>query len=158
MQNKVIIVLVAICCLTASCRNKVKNIITGWWTIDSLIYMNYDIRTCLLSNSFWFNKNGSIDLPIPKNYCSELVTEYNRKGMWSTLKTDKIPLLMRIESKNVIFRGTHQIIFRDDATNHLLKMEIKSDSLYVVCRKGLFDYDRNRDLVEYLVQLSYGRK
>jgi len=78
--------------------------------------------------------------------------------MWVTLKADSIPLLLRIESKNVIFKGSHQVVFRDDAENHLLKMEIKSDSLYVVCRKGLFDYDRSRDLVEYLVQLSQGRK
>jgi|GEM_PF-1359681 len=158
MKNKLVIALIAMWCLMASCRNKVKNTITGWWTIDTIIYQGYEIRPCLLSNWLEFYESGILQLPTPEDRCSNLFSEYNTKGTWRTLQPDSIPLQIVIESKNVIFKGSHQVVFRDDAEDHLLKMEIKSDSLYVVCRKGLFDYDRNRDLVEYLVQLSQGRK
>src|SRR4051812_36424242 len=110
MAKKLVIVLAAICCIAASCKDKVKTTVTGWWTIDTIYYHNYEIRTCLLGNSLWFNDDGSVVLPIPENYCSELITEYNKKGSWEIMRNDQFPLVLKIDSKNTLFKGRHQIV------------------------------------------------
>lgn len=156
MTKRIIFIAIIICCVAASCENSLKSTVVGWWSIDTVYYRNYEIRSCLLVNSVSFNKDGSVSLPIPQNYCSELISEYNDKGNWEILPQDKQSLFLSINSKNVIFRGKHQIVFRRDEENGLLMMEIISDSLYVLCRKGLFNYDRNQKLVADLEKMSGG--
>lgn len=157
MTKKLVIIALVIGCMTASCKDKVKTTVDGWWSIDTLYYQNYEIRTCLLGNWLIFNDDGSVKLPIPENRCSELVTEYNEKGNWEVLSNDNGVLSIKIESKNTIFKGKHQIVFRRDEQNSLLMMEIKSGNLYVLCRKGLFNYDRNQELIIDLEKMSGGK-
>lgn len=157
MPKCIIIMLSAICCITTSCKNEMKSTVTGWWTIDTIYYHNYEIRNCLLGNSLWFNEDGSVKLPVPEDRCSELITEYNEKGKWNIKQQGNSQVYLTVDSKNVIFGGNHQIVFRNDDANDLLLMEIKSDSLYVLCRKGLFNYDRNQRLIADLEKISGGK-
>ncbi len=126
----------------------------GSWSIDTIIYKQYEIQNCLSVNIFSF-KELSCNLPITRERCEDLVVEYEGEGQWEVEKTDSIPLVLKIETKNMIFSGVHRMTFRKDEQNKLLKMELRSDSLYVICRKGLFDYDGNQDLVNDLIKISH---
>jgi len=137
--------------LLCSCKEKVSRTIEGSWSIDEVHYNEYDIRRCLLINILSFEEDFCI-LPITGD-CDGLV-EYTKEGVWSILKTDSVPLVLNITTKNRIFNGNHQVIFHKDENNKLLKMELISDSLYVLCRKGLFDYDNNMQLIDELVEMS----
>jgi hypothetical protein len=70
----------------------------------------------------------------------------DENGSWKVFKpseTDTIPMRLNVISSNQVFAGTYKIVFYGDESNKLLKMEIWSDNLYIVCRKGLFNYDGN---------------
>jgi hypothetical protein len=141
--------IVLFCCLTLiSCVDNVKSTVHGWWTIDSLVYKNREIDSCLLGNSIFFK--NEVKLPVTENLCSGLITEFNNEGKWNILYSDTAPIILNIVSENKIFAGSHQLFFRSSPDEHILKMIIKSKNLYVVCRKGLFDYDRNLSLIKYL--------
>lgn len=144
-----ILILVTFAC----CKSKVERTLEGLWSIDTIIYKQYEIRNCILGNVIKF-EHPSCDLPTTESYCEGLV-EYIREGQWEVEKTDSIPLVLKIETKNMIFSGVHKMTFRKDEQNKLLKMELRSDSLYVICRKGLFNYDGNQDLVNDLIKISH---
>jgi hypothetical protein len=136
------------------CDKKVENeALEGTWSIDTLYYRAYDIRNCVLVNVINF-EHDFCKLPTTESYCEGLI-EYTDTGIWKTNRTDSTPLVLEIESQNKIFSGNHRIIFKKDKRNKLLKIELRSDSLYVVCRKGLFDYDRYENLTDELVNLSH---
>jgi hypothetical protein len=61
---------------------------------------------------------------------------------------------MSIESRNKIFSGQHTLLFKKDEPNKLLKMELRSDSLFLVARKGLFYYEGNLKTINKLVKMS----
>ncbi len=151
--NRFLTVIIIICCCT-SCKDKARTTIIGLWTIDSIIYKQNEIRTCLSNNLIVFYKNGKVDLPVPEDYCSEMITEYNTNGRWEVKYKQSFPISLNITTKNKIFKGTYHVIFIDDKENNLLKMIIKSDSVYVVCRKALFNYDGEHDLINYLEEES----
>jgi hypothetical protein len=141
-----------------SCQDRVEKVITGWWTIDTIYYRNFDIKPCLSLNVITFGETESV-FPYSQNSCAEVICNSNiDQGTWNVSKTsqnDTIPLRLKIDTKNQIFAGTHKVVFYKDDVNKLLKMEIYSDSLYVICRKGLFNYDKNIDLIENLEKLSW---
>ena len=153
MHSKLISIWILIIIIFASCESKVEKTIEGSWSIDTLYYHEYDIRNCVLINVIDFEQ-FFCELPTTESYCEGLV-EYVREGQWEVEKTDSIPLVLKIKTENAIFSGTHRVIFKKDEQNRLLKMELRSDNLYVVCRKGLFNYDKNEDLVDDLVKMSH---
>jgi len=153
MHSKLISIWILIIIIFASCESKVEKTIEGSWSIDTLYYHEYDIRNCVLINVIDF-EHFFCELPTTESYCEGLV-EYVREGQWEVEKTDSIPLVLKIKTENAIFSGTHRVIFKKDEQNRLLKMELRSDDLYVVCRKGLFNYDKNEDLVDDLVKMSH---
>lgn len=152
MKKELVLILFALLLISSSYSNDVKSTITGWWTIDTILYNKRDIKPCLLGNSIIFD--GDLRLPITENSYPEILTEFNSSGNWDVVKNDEAPLLLEIKSENKIFSGQHKIVFRGDNQNKLLKMEIISSNLYVVCRKGLFDYDADIALVNRLIFLS----
>jgi len=147
--------------LLSSCtKQKVENVVEGWWSIDTIYYKNQNIKTCLGNNALLFKFNDKSELPYAKNNCEPvLIGNYypsaEVKIFFSEIKNDTIPLRMNIKTKNKLFSGTHKIVFYKDNSNSLLKMEIFSDSLYIICRKGLFNYDKNIKLVDDLEELSW---
>jgi hypothetical protein len=138
--------------LLIGCGNEVDQVLRGTWSIDTIYYKEKDIRNCVLTNVIEFEETFC-ELPTTENYCNGL-NEYVSRGTWGTFQTDSIPLLLTIASDNKVFSGNHRINFKKDEINKLLKMELKSDSLYMICRKGLFNYDASKNLVDDLVELS----
>lgn len=144
-------------CFVTSCQNKVAGTIHGWWTIDTLWYSNDgDIRRCLFSNSIFFNKDASCELPTTGNRCQGIET-FDPKGTWKLIHTDTVPFMMNIKTKNKIFSGLHEVYFFKDEQHRLLKMVLLSDSLYMVCRKGMFDYDSHLKTINELMKQSQAK-
>lgn len=120
----------------ASCGNKVKTAITGWWTIDSANYIGYSIRPCFLSNIIFFEEDGTSKLPFTENLCAGIET-YVEKGSWTTSSMHNAPVVLNVDSKNRLFNHSFRVKFHNDAVNHLFKMELISDSMYILCKKGV---------------------
>ena len=159
-MKKILILFVA-CLVFNSCTNrKVKNVIEGWWTIDTIYYKNYNIKTCLISNSLNLKFDVKSKFPVALNNCEPIIkNNYDQLAEIKLSNSDKlndsIPFRLKIATQNEIFAGTYKIVFYKDVPNHLLKMEIFSDKLYIVCRKGLFDFDNNIGLVDELEKISW---
>jgi hypothetical protein len=123
--------------------------------MDTIYYKGYDIRYCLWLNSLTFKKQ-SCEFAETNGYCLN-INEKGEYGTWK-LNTDSLPYTIEIRSRNKIFAGKHTIKFKRDDGNSLLKMEIESDSLYIVCRKGLFNYTANQELIDELVSQTNQKK
>lgn len=149
MKKRLIIISTITFFLCTSCRNKVDKGIIGWWSMDTIYYKGYDIKYCLWLNTISFRKN-SCEFEETNGNCLD-INESGKYGTWK-VNTDNIPYTLEIRSENKIFDGKHTIKFKRDDGNKLLKMEIESDSLYIVCRKGLFNYKENEKLINELVE------
>ncbi len=140
--------------LLTSCNKYIDNTISGSWSIDTIYYKSNNMLYCLDINVLDFFADYKCELPTTENYCSEIVVTFERKGKWAIHQTDSIPLVMRIESKNEMLSGNFRIIFKKDDSKRLLKMELISEDVYLVCRKGLFSYNENKELIERLIKIS----
>jgi hypothetical protein len=141
-----------------SCKVEVDKTIEGWWTMDTIYYKNQDIKHCLIGNSLQFEANKQII--IPNADCAPIVIQGSDKfGNWEIIKSensrDTIPYRMKILTMNEVFSGTHKIVFYKDNVNKLLKMEIFSDNLYIVCRKGLYNFDKNIKTIDELEKITW---
>lgn len=125
----------------------------GWWTIDTIRFGNYgDIRSCMF-NMIIFKNNELAQLPTIAYDCDELKTLV-KKGEWSITYTDTVPVLINIKTENRIFKGIHEVYFYRDDKEGLLKMAWVSDSLYMICRKGMYDIDLHKKEVDHLIELT----
>jgi hypothetical protein len=140
---------------------QVTSAIEGWWAIDTIYFKNkYNIRTCLGDNSLFFYFDKKSKFPAAGYNCGDVVTgSFDDSGeitlASSNLKNDTIPFRLIINTKNQLFSGIYKIVFNKDSENHLLKMELKSDNLYIVCSKALFNFDENIDLVNELEKITW---
>lgn len=146
-----------------SCKTKIETTVQGWWTIDTIYYKGYDLRTCLIGNSLDFKINKQSILPIAEKYCEPAVTKsYSKLANIEIIQSvnlkDTIPFRMKITTDNEVFAGIHKLVFYKDDPNKLLKMEIWSDSLYIICRKGLFNFDKNIKLINELEKISWSTR
>lgn len=146
--------------LLSSCSDKLDKAMEGSWSIDTIYYKGYDVRVCLSLNVLTYHGNYIADLPVAHNRCETVIkNSTDRTGSWeivkSSLPNDTIPLRMKFVTGNELFAGTHKIVFYKDLPNKLLKMEIYSDDLYIVARKGLFNFDSNIKMIDYLEKISW---
>jgi hypothetical protein len=139
-----------------SCQDEktFNSAINGQWSIDTVYYKDKDIRFCLDLNAINFSGHECA-LPIPlRSRCINIDTTTEKRGFWKIEQTDSVPITISFDTENTIFGGSHRLIFKKDSVNKLLKMEIKSKNLTVICRKFLFSYDENTDLIDKLTRLS----
>lgn len=152
MKKKLIYLFLSIIALSACNEQKIENVIIGGWTIDTIHYKNIDIRLCLDLNVINFTKDGGA-LPITENNCAVLPT-FDRGTFWQIIKNKKGGIKINFDTKNEMFNGEHHLVFKKDEVNKLLKMEISSDSLFIICRKALFNFDENIKTINNLVEIS----
>jgi hypothetical protein len=137
----------------SSCQSNVVKTLDGWWTIDTLVFGNYgDIRNCV-SSIIIFKEDQSCNIPPTQILCNN-IEAYEEKGKWSLKYTDTVPVLINIVSDNRIFKGTHEVYFYIDERNRLLKMAWLSDSLYMVCKKGMYSVDAHIKTVTEIIDLT----
>ena len=143
-----IVLILSMFIISFSCSSKANLGVRGIWSIDTLYYEGHDSRHCLYVNTIYFKKE-EVDLPITGNRCDGL-SVFEKNGNWLITKSDSTEINLKIETQNEIFSGNHKLIFVNDFQNKLLKIEIRSKNLFMVARKGLFDYDANKSLIEKL--------
>ena len=147
-MKKIAILLLSIFTLT-SCKDKVNHTLEGCWSIDTIYYKGKDIRFCFLSNVIDFFEKSKCELPFTEDSCNNIITT-DSLGSWMVIKSDTFPRYIKIDSKNFIFAGTHKLIFYKDEKNKLLKIKLTSDHLFIIARKGFFDFDENINTINKL--------
>ena len=153
MKMKLIYLLLSVIFLSACNDQKIEDVIIGDWTIDTIYYKNVDIRLCINLNVINFSKEGG-DLPITENDCGVLPT-FDRGTFWKIIKNKKGEIKINFDTQNEMFNGEHHLTFKKDEVNKLLKMEISSDSLFIICRKALFNFDGNIATIDNLVKITH---
>jgi hemin uptake protein HemP len=159
-MKKIVFWVMAIVVLNSCSHRKVEIAIAGWWSIDTIYYKKHDLKYCLTDRAMFLKFGKTSALPVTSNNCIEIIkNSYNKSAEITLLNSadpnDTIPYRLRIVSENEIFKGNHKIIFYNDEPNQLLKMEIFSDSLYVLCRKGMFNHSENIALIKELEDMTW---
>jgi len=157
MKNIIWVITIFSFLMSCEKTNKVEDVLKGSWSIDTVYYYNYNIKNCLNMNVITFNKNSLATIPT-EDYCKMNVkgsdiNSTNTRILFSS--NDTIPFRINFDTQNRLFEGTHKIVFHKDKQNKLLKMEIFSDKLYLICRKGLFNYDNNLTLMNDLEKMTW---
>lgn len=152
-KNTVLIISLVVFTLFNSCKPVIKKSISGKWVVETIAYNNVLINECLLLNLMTFDRNKTCELPIVA-FCPEydIVTS---NGNWILQETDSIPLMLTIDTDNRIFSGNHRLIFYRDEKANLFRMEVISDSLYMLCNKNLYNNGLSQDIMNYLVKVSH---
>ncbi len=119
--------------------------VEGFWTIDKIEYKNQDLLFDIKANIIIFKSKKCV---LPYINGTNFLKAYSEEGVWEIVKNNNETYSIKIETKNEIFLGTHQICFKKDFENKLIKMLIHSDSLYIECRKGLFDFDKDNSSID----------
>ncbi|MEQ7800282.1 hypothetical protein ABDJ41_10790 [Pedobacter sp. ASV1-7] len=139
--------------IVCSCNNSIQKGVEGFWTIDKIVYKKKDFFFDVLSNIIIF-KNKDCTLPILDLKDAENlgVLACDKKGRWKVFTLKSNNSIIEFDTENEMFRGKHNIRFIKDEHNKLLKMEITSPNLYILCTKGLVNYDSQNNMIEELVQ------
>lgn len=158
MKKLIFITIISLVLL--SCDNKINSAIEGIWVIDILEYKNYDVKLCFYSNGLIFSNGGKMKLPQNGKRCPEILTnDFDESATWEISKSDNLhdtlPLKIKFNTRNKILSGTHHLVFHRDERYKLLKIEVWSDSLYMVCAKTLFHYDSNIEFIKELEKVSW---
>ncbi|MES2382880.1 MAG: hypothetical protein V4538_17665 [Bacteroidota bacterium] len=149
-----------------SCKTNINKVMEGTWVVDTIYYKGYDVKPCVLANMIiFFEKNNRASLCKIDNRCDEALIGKNIKtdeGSWEIIqsinKKDTMPLSIKFNTKNEIFTGVHKLVFHKEDKKKLLKIEIFSDDLYMICVKTLFYYDSNKELIDELEKLSWSNR
>lgn len=149
---KLILILMIIASLITSCQVKVEEVVSGIWSMDSIYYNGFNIRPCLDGNILTFDK--IMEFPVTENNCEDIISTHVNEGKWEIIASDSMPYMINIHTSNKMFSGIHRVIFQNDIDKKMLKMIIQSDKLYIICRKGLYGYDRNIKTINALVKQS----
>lgn len=114
-------------------KDKDKDKLVGWWTIDDILVNDKRALMSLDANSLVFENDGNCSLPL-----------FNFKGIdkgkWH-IEEDEDDRYLVIESKNNFMIGRYRLFFFKDPKNKLYKMSLASDSIRMVCSKGLQHYE-----------------
>lgn len=140
-----------------SCEEKaVLRGVTGAWSIDTIEYRGYDVKPCLATNLLVFKADKLVDIPRIFSECNTLHST-EKTGHWEVRKTrnDTLPYKIMFLTKDSIFQGEHIIVFHREKESRQLKMEVVSDSLYMVCTKLMFIYGAHLALTERLERITW---
>lgn len=124
-----------------SCDKQASGLINGIWSIDEIHYKDQDYRFHIRGNYLSFNGE---QCNLPKYYPvlkgHPLPLKKRAEGFWHTTEEDGCYYL-HIETTSKLFNGRHKVVFWKDEQEKMVKMTISSKHLYLVCRKGLFNFD-----------------
>lgn len=114
------------------------------WVIDTVYYKDVDVKACLLSNIIIFHENKQCKLPYSESRClNELGFINEVGGKWILEEEDSGVFFLNFKTGNRLFNGVQRVWFYKGDDEGLLKMELYSDSLYMICSKWLYDYRKD---------------
>ncbi len=138
-------IFIVVMLLFSSCSG-VNQAVKGFWSIDRIEYKRVDLLYDIGGNIIIFDRNNCT-LP---TYIDNLKIKSKRNGTWE-ITQDGEQYYLTITTGNEIFAGKHKICFKKDYDKKLIKMFITSENLFIECRKGLFNFDKdNKCIDEYL--------
>lgn len=153
-----------ISCMLFSCsdENFLEETLMGAWVIDTIYYKNYNVKNCLDAEFINIESKENVFLP-NGNFCDNLTeTSTQSKAKFQLLKSkdhlDTIPYSIKILTDNKLFSANHEIVFYKDKRNYLFKLELYSDSVYIMCHKILFDYSKNDRLMNKAEKLTWSTR
>lgn len=114
--------------------SKDKKKLVGWWGIDDIMVNHENALTSLDANTLTFTDDGNCSLPLFNFKGTE-------KGKWH-IEEDEDDRYLIIESKNNFMVGRYRLFFFKDPKNKLYKMSLASDSIRMLCSKGLTYYKK----------------
>ncbi|MES2655846.1 MAG: hypothetical protein V4620_09675 [Bacteroidota bacterium] len=152
--------------ILGSCKSNINKVIEGTWIVDTIYYKGYDVKPCVLANMIiFFEKNNRASLCEIDNRCVEALIGKNIKtdeGSWEIIqsinKKDTIPISIKFTTDNEIFKGIHKLVFYKEDAKQILKIEVYSDNLYMICSKTQYNYDGNREVLNELEKLSWSNR
>ena len=161
-KNNLSVLLLLLCSIILSCSDErtLEKALKGAWAIDTIYYKNYNVKNCLGINFIDIQSKEDVFLPKGNMFCDSLLASSNsNKAQIYLLKSnnvsDTIPYTLKIITENKVFSGSHEMVFYRDKKNYLFKLELYSDSLYVMCHKILFDYNKNHQIMEKVENLTW---
>lgn len=133
----------------------VYSAIEGDWSIDSM-EGSQEIFRCFQGNLVTFEAR-SVHLPTSNNMCDfGTIQATDSRGAWSIPYDESGPLIIQIESHNGMFAGSYEVTFHDDSVNRLLRMTLSSPEMSWTLTKGMYDYTREREHIEWLARRTKG--
>jgi|GEM_PF-1246860 len=120
-----------------ACRSTTKKseeMLSGLWAIDTISLLNENVMSSLSHNLIAFEDGDKCTLP---QFDWQGATE----GSWRVyMKEGKINL--DIKSTKSTFNRNYEITFFDDEKRKLHCMTMESDSMLIICSKGLTAYKK----------------
>ena len=130
--------------LFCSCSTGIKQVGRGFWAIDFIEYsQNKDILYECGTNIIIF-KDEKCTMPI---YFEDRHNASKRYGNWEIIQ-ERGQYFLKINTDNEIFGGIHKVCFKKDYEKKIIKMTLSSDYLYMECSKGLFNFDRDNEIID----------
>ena len=127
--------------LLTSCSKQASDFIEGIWSIDEISYQNQDYRFTIHGNFLSFDgKRCNLPKSYPVLKGHPLPIKKHDEGQWHVTEENGCYYL-HIETNSKLFNGRHKIVFWKDEQEKLVKMTLSSKDLYLVCRKGLFNFE-----------------
>ncbi|RFS18702.1 hypothetical protein DVR12_27030 [Chitinophaga silvatica] len=131
MKGKFIVLLISFATLISAC-SKDKRKLVGWWAIDVIRIGDANRLVYLSVNSMVFDNNGEVSLPRYDFKGSE-------NGTWE-IEKDEDDRYLVIKSSNNILARRYRLFYFKDPKNKVYRMSLQSDSIVMVCTKGLQVY------------------
>ena len=147
-----ILLVVLIFCSCKNSTEKMNSILNGTWSIDSLIYKNFEIRGCLMLNVISFNNDSISSLPTTCNNCDS-IEEWDSKAIYKLIYKNKNEMNLLFKTDNRFFLDTFKLIFFEDDKNKVLKILMKSRNGMILCTKGLYNYE-NIDALKKIINVK----
>ncbi|PJJ60371.1 hypothetical protein [Hymenobacter chitinivorans] len=137
-------------CISACTSHDQREALEGLWSIDSFRVGKQDVTDCLWTSLIHLKSNAGCTFPKDPNGgpCAGLSSAGS--GGWTV---DEETKKLTIHAKqSPLFAGEYDVTFIDDTLKRMLLVRLTSQNRVITCRKGLFDYEQNRRLMQRIVK------
>lgn len=122
------------------CKESVKDKFTNSWLIDSIAVAGYNYTDYLMLNTVFCEDNGIFFF---FGFQSQILVPKDSMVLhWKVINEDSI----EITGKNYMMCGKYAIRIFDDYNTPAIRMTMKSDSIYMFCRKMFISATEQRRL------------
>ena len=137
-----ILVLILSSCSRKDSKTEIESALLGMWTIETLDFTRPQTIRPLTSNILNFNKDSELKFPEAK------------RVNWFIQKNQDKNYSLILKSEEPEYNNSYKITFVKDSQNKLLKLHLISESIEMVCVKGLYNFDRNENIIDRVVKLT----
>lgn len=142
------------------CRSRVETAVQGTWVIEpeSFIFKGTDISDCIGANVIFFFKNGNCTFPGFLPNCGPLSPDRGFESHWHVREDSAHTYALVLDAARGYFPKEMHIWFSKDVIGKWFIMHFESELLTFHCKKDIFDFDGNRNLIDKAIFLTTGDK